>query len=270
MNKMFVEKALLRATITMTAMMREMLRKNLEPMRISRMYYALSLINTSAVDDPFIATLVASQYENGSWGNGMVPTIWNASLLNTRGVASDSVALAYEYLLQSTDGYCWGRYVGDRLRIPTTGLLLYLMQDWPFPAISSEGLRDMWCQEFGCLTYKAAFFLLGLRSEEIQENQVLVNDTLRWIFKNQEDNGSFSPWLKHPIGDGNVVWTAQVCLAMMHVGVAHNHPCLQKAISWIVNSQMKQGIWPYHEIDEGIAWASLALNKYLKETHHGE
>lgn len=264
-SRQLVENALVRALISASAMKREMRRKGLEPMRIARLSYAICRTSESYLSEGLESDLISYQYLNGSWNNSIVASMWIASYLSRVAEGSFKVDQFLSFLEEgSGSNSCWGRFEGDMLRIPTTGLVLYLLREnFPNSQVSSRGIYSMWQREFGSLTYKAAFFLLGLSIADFREYSSLVSKTIGWLGENQESSGSFAPWKGHPIGQGNAVWTSQVILALLHAQYNPQSDIVRNAIDWLIKTQLPSGIWPYHEIDEGLAWVIMALQAYL-------
>jgi len=38
----------------------------------------------------------------------------------------------------------------------------------------------------------------------------------------------------------------------------------QKSYQWLLNNRLSNGIWPYHEIEDGASWALYTLTQLLK------
>lgn len=264
-SKEAIEHSLIRALISASAMKKEMQLKKLETMRIARLAYSIRKTTQTSTLNKLDNELLMQQYDNGSWCNGTVASVWITSYLGLRSGMTPQLQKCINFLKSLANNYCWGRFDGDMLRIPTTGLVLHLLRDTFYDIeFKSDGICAMWEDEFGCLTYKAAFFLLSLSKSDISLHNELVTRTVAWLKENQEQSGAFAPWKNHPLGSGNALWTAQVILALLHVGSPVDDETIQRAIKWLIQHQLASGIWPYHEIDEGLSWSLLALNAYLK------
>ena len=154
-------------------------------------------------------------------------------------------------------------------RIPVTGLALYLL-----PEIADEKtlmwLEDTCLKEKNSLTYKAAYTLLAFNScSYIPYTKNLVQDTCSWLASQQQVSGGFAPWLDHPVGE-NVYCTAVAMLALICQNDTKLTSVIYKAYDYLCSSQLKSGVWPYHEIEDGAGWGLLALTKgeiYLEENY---
>ena len=91
----------------------------------------------------------------------------------------------------------------------------------------------------------------------------MIEETLDWLASQQELDGGFAPWKKHPVGS-NIYCTAVSMLGMLKY--IHLYPQyqqnLEKAYNYICSTQLPNGLWPYHEIEDGAAWGLRALNLF--------
>jgi squalene cyclase len=170
---------------------------------------------------------------------------------------------------QKHENGSWGNTKRDMGRMPLTGLLVYL-----HPEISSKKtiswLKNEWEKDFKGttrLTYKGAFFLLGLRASGVtMDNCFLIKDTYSFLNDEQNDDGGFGPWKDHPIG--SEPWsTGIVLLGLLSYPELVKKEVIEKAVNWLAENQLPNGLWPYHYIEEGSAWALYGLiesYKFLK------
>jgi len=179
-----------------------------------------------------------------------------------------------EWLLsqRNSDGG-WGKTNRDISRIPVTGLLLHLL-----PELSDERavnwLKEEWRKDFEGptrLTYKGAFFLLGLSASGVSVDDCsLVQDTYFFLHNEQNDDGGFGPWKDHPIGSDP--WsTGIVLLGLLSYQDLVKKDVIEGAVNWLVENQLPNGLWAYHYIEEGSAyayWGLVEALKYLAKEPH--
>ena len=160
----------------------------------------------------------------------------------------------------------WGRTNRDISRIPITGLLLHLL-----PELSDqkavEWLKNEWTKDFESqtrLTYKGAFFLLGLSASGVSTDDcLLIKRTYSFLADEQNDDGGFGPWKDHPIGSDP--WsTGIVLLGLLSYPELVKREVLEKAVNWLGETQLPNGLWAYHYIEEGSAYAYWGLVESLK------
>lgn len=165
----------------------------------------------------------------------------------------------------------WGKTSRDIGRIPITGLLLYLL-----PELSNEKsflwIENKWKKDFSItpkLTYKGAFCLMALKSANRQfTDKNLVDNTLKWLASQQNDDFGWGPWRGHPIG------SSPYCTGVALVGLLQypdlvDRQVIVNGLEWIRRNQLENGLWPDHYIEEGSAWCFYALTegyKFLKGT----
>lgn len=152
-------------------------------------------------------------------------------------------------------------------RIPVTGLALYLI-----PEIATkqnlEWLDKTWNMELNSLTYKAAYTILAFNKNNYisKINSKIIKETADWLKKQQEISGGFAPWLNHPVGE-NVYCTSVVLIALISMKDDSYKQTIEKAYNYLCRTQLKNGIWAYHEIEDGASWGLYALTqarKYLE------
>lgn len=160
----------------------------------------------------------------------------------------------------------WGRSTRDISRIPVTGSLLYLL-----PEISdskaTSWLKDEWRKDLGCdvkLTYKGGFFLLGLSASGVSASDCpLIGETYAYLYEEQNDNGGFGPWKDHPIGSDP--WsTGIVLLGLLSYPELAKMAVIEKTTNWLTETQLPNGLWPCHYLEEGSSYAYWGLVESLK------
>lgn len=160
----------------------------------------------------------------------------------------------------------WGRSGRDISRIPMTGLLLYLL-----PSFSDQKavnwLKKEWAKDIQSttkITYKGAFFLPGLSASGVSDNDCpLIKATYSFLAKEQNDDGGFGPWKDHPIGSDP--WsTGIVLLGLLSYPELVKRDVIERAVNWLAENQLPSGLWAYHYIEEGSAYAYWGLVEALK------
>lgn len=160
----------------------------------------------------------------------------------------------------------WGRTNRDISRIPITGLLLHLLPELSDQKVV-DWLKNEWRKDFQGdtrLTYKGAFFLLGLSASGVSiDDCLLIKETYSFLFDEQNDDGGFCPWKDHPIGCDP--WsTGIVLLGLLSYPELIDREVIERAVNWLAETQLPNGLWPYHYIEEGSAYAYWGLVEALK------
>lgn len=251
-----------RAVLSLLNMTKEMYRKNIEIRRITKTATLLMMSGLSPNDIPrrVIERCLSSQHNDGGF-IGNTDTMWNIKFLEYYPKYQAERARAMEWFLSDNNGEAgFGRSKRDIHRIPVTGLALYLL-----PEISTQSnlqwLEKTWSSEINSLTYKAAYTILAFKKNNYQpQNASLLAQTADWLSSQQEPNGGMGPWLNHPVGS-NVYCTAVALIALISMADTQYTETIKKAYSYLCKTQLKSGIWPYHEIEDGASWGVYALTK---------
>lgn len=250
-------------------MCNEMFRKNIEIRRITKTCALLLLSGLSPHDIPkkIVDKCLSSQRNDGGF-IGNTDTIWNIKFLEFYPQFNKERNRAIEWLTTDNgneEGF--GRSKRDMHRIPVTGLALYLL-----PEVSTEQnlewLEDTWNSELNSLTYKAAYTILAFNGNNYtpKSSNKLISDTAIWLSKQQEKSGGFAPWINHPVGE-NVYCTSIAIIALISMQDDCFREPIQHAYNYLCRTQLKSGIWAYHEIEDGASWGLYALSqakKYLE------
>lgn len=208
------------------------------------------------------------QKDDGGWTD-VEETIWVLSFLRNFNQGEKTINNGFYWLNQQRHSNgSWGNGQRDIGRIPLTGLLLHL-----HPSMSSSETTSWLENEYSRenknpprLTYKGAFFLLGLKvSADKADNSPLIEEIYTFIANEQNNDGGFGPWKDHPIG--SEPWsTGIVLLGLLSYPELIKKEVIERAVNWLAENQLPNGLWPYHYIEEGSAyayWGSMEALKYL-------
>ncbi|MGE5342303.1 MAG: prenyltransferase/squalene oxidase repeat-containing protein [Candidatus Omnitrophota bacterium] len=258
---------LLSTTRSLSNMIREMNRKNLDLHRITKTASLMIMSGTSpnSIPTPIIERCINEQRNDGGWVS-VVDTLWNACFLNlVKPHGYDQhIERAFHFLRdQSNENGLWGRSRRDMSRIPVTGILFYL-----FPQFADEEkcflLEQLWTSEANSLTYKAAYTLMACNAAHyLPRDQRLIPNTVEWLITNQRPDGGFAPWKEHPVSS-DVFCTAVATIGLLQYHSSVPPDVFQKSYAWLINHRLPNGIWPYHEIEDGASWGLYALSLLTK------
>ena len=211
--------------------------------------------------------IIGLQLNDGGWSDAeeTMLSIKSLTLMNHRHDPSSEKGKAWLRSQQNPDGG-WGRSNRDISRIPVTGLLLHLLPELSEPNAVSW-LTDEWGKDLESetrLTYKGGLFLLGLSASGVLLNDYpLIEETYTYLSEEQNDDGGFGPWKDHPIGSDP--WsTGIVLLGLLSYPELVKREVIERAINWLAENQLPNGLWAYHYIEEGSAYAYWGLVEALK------
>jgi len=258
-----------RATLSLLNMTKNMLAKGIEIRRITKTSAMLIMsgLSENDISQDILEKCIESQKPDGGF-IGISDGIWNIKFLDYYPKYKYQRNLAISWIENNKgDGYGFGRSSRDVHRIPVTGLALYLIPE----LVSREHLEWLaltWIGEKNSLTYKAAYTLLALAANNVYviNRTNLIEETAEWLVSQQEPNGGFAPWLNHPVGP-NVFCTSVAAISLASLNNSDYFNCICKAYEYLCKTQLKSGIWPYHEIEDGASWGLYALSvieKYLE------
>ena len=259
-----------RAVLALGSFLESSIRRNIETLRIVRTLCALASCGCSPRISFFcqnIDHILQQQQPDGGWSDPEETALAIGSIKLIQDLKDSSISSAIHWLdtVRHPDG-AWGRHLRDRPRIPITGLLLFLL-----PELSDQKavnfLKKEWKKDFEGttrLTYKGAFFLMGMSASGISPNQCpLIKNTYSFLFDEQNDDGGFGPWKDHPIGSDP--WsTGIVLLGLLSYPELVKREVIERAINWLAENQLPNGLWAYHYIEEGSAYAYWGLVEALK------
>ena len=221
--------------------------------------------SSNSIPNSILYDCLSTQNDDGGWVS-VVDTIWNTKFLSfysNNPNANTAIMDSIKYLTINRIGFGFGRSKRDIGRIPVTGIALYLL-----PELASDDslrwLEDLWLSEKNGLTYKAAYVLMAFKKNKyIPVSENLIYDIIKWLISQQEQDGGFSPWKDHPVGT-NVYCTSVALIGLMQY--INEYPeiksTIDKAYVYLCNNQLVNGLWAYHELEDGGAWGLAALTIY--------
>ena len=252
-----------RAIISLLNMCNEMFRKNIEICRITKTCTLLLMSGLSPNDIPkkIVDKCLESQHDDGGF-IGNTDTLWNIKFLEFYPQYKNERKKAISWLLENNgDEEGFGRSKRDMHRIPVTGLALYLLPEIA-TARNLEWLENIWSSELNSLTYKASYTILAFNKNKYKPktNDALLYKTAKWLSDQQEASGGFAPWCNHPVGE-NVYCTSVALLALISMNDTAYIETIERAYVYLCKTQLKSGVWAYHEIEDGASWGLYALSQ---------
>ncbi|MCP5103952.1 MAG: terpene cyclase/mutase family protein [bacterium] len=258
---------LLPTAVSLRNMISEMNRKNLDLKRITKTasLLVLSGLSENSIPRPIIERCLDEQQSDGGWV-AVVDTMWNTFFLKRLDpvLYKKAIDKALDFLLSqvNADGL-WGRSQRDISRIPVTGALFYLLPELADPERLSL-LEELWQSEKNSLTYKAAYTLMAFRAAHYSpRRKESIIGTLDWLVENQGVDGGFAPWKSHP-APPDVFCTSVAVSGLLQYKETVPPRVFQKAFHWLLETRLPDGIWPYHEIEDGASWGLYALTQLKK------
>jgi len=111
-------------------------------------------------------------------------------------------------------------------RIPVSGIMVSLVPELATPE-RPRLLEDLWRSERNSLTYKADYPLMAFRPARYEPREEgLIPETVMWLLNNQRRDGSFAPWLDHPVAS-DVFCTAIAALGLLQFPELSGKPALE-------------------------------------------
>ncbi len=260
-------KYLIKTAASLQNMIIEMNEKEIELKRISKTSSLLMLsgISKNSIPTNIIERCLDNQNSDGGWIS-IVDTMWNTFFLKSvdENTFERNINMGIEFLkIQRNSEGLWGRSYRDIYRIPVTGVLFYLL-----PELADQHslyLLEQLCQkEKNTLTYKAAYTLLAFNKNDYYPDDInLITDLVEWLISNQRNDGGFAPWLEHPI-ESDIYCTSLAVLGLLQYSELVPERVLARAFEWIISNQLNNGIWKYHEIEDGASWGMYAMSEVMR------
>lgn len=253
-----------RAMISLHNMVCEMYKKNIDLSRIIKCSVQLlqSGLTPNSIPNDILMECIDMQRDDGGW-TAVADTIWNTKFLSYYPDTKNQRVRALAYLKNNKVEYGYGRSARDIGRIPVTGLAFYFLPE----LADLEGLywlELLWEKEKNSLTYKAAYTLMSFKKNSyLPSNNELIHQTIEWLIYQQEKDGGFAPWKSHPVGT-DIYCTAVSCIGLLQY--VKEFPNIEssiiKAYDYMRSTQMKNGIWRYHELEDGGGWGLVAMTLF--------
>ena len=92
----------------------------------------------------------------------------------------------------------------------------------------------------------------------VPQTASLAKSTLDWLMESQRDDGGFGPWKNHPAAS-DVFCTSISTLGMVQYKESVPARFFQKSFRWLMGNRLANGIWPFHEIEDGASWGLYTL-----------
>ena len=244
----------------------ELYRKEIEFSRIAKTsgLLLLSGLSPNSIPPKIIKRCISKQREDGGWV-GVDDTMWCTLLLSSyNDEHEDKIESSLRWLRkQRLKDYSWGRSIRDMGRIPVTGALFYFLpQLADTPGLN--WLEEIWKKESYSITYKASYTLMAFKKNDYRPNNAdLIRDTIKWLIGEQTEDGGFAPWKDHPAGS-NVLCTGIAILGLLQYPEFVENKVFEKGLNWLLNNQLKNGLWSYHQIEDGSSWGLYALTQVSK------
>ncbi len=245
------------------------LQQALEAVRLGRAGYAL-LLGGCSVKGNFPGQLLASylviaQRQDGGWSD-VEETLWCLGFLSYfEDQFQEEINQGRKWLaLNRLPCGAWGKSNRDQPRIPITALVTVLV-----PGVtdktSLEWLDNQWEADLDSptqLSYKGAFYLISQKHSEASSNTDLIDRTINYLVGEQFDGDGYGPWKDHPAGS-DPLSTGIVLWGLSTLGKQAPKRTIERSVSWLEATQLPNGLWPYHYIDDGSSMALMGLSKSL-------
>lgn len=250
---------------SLNTLLRQLIKHDIELLRISRTASLMLLggLSPNSVPPEILQRVLAEQRSDGGWV-GADDTMWILLFLKLMGKENTTTyASGLEYLKNNKQEHCWGRSARDIPRIPVTGRILYFLPELNTKN-SLKHLLDLWQKEKNSLTYKAAFTIMACSKSGFLYSNKIVKSAVIWLKQQQNDDGGFGPWKNHPVGS-DVFCTSAAILGLAQYSKEDDiSNDISRSIDWMQQTQIANGLWPYHQIEDGASWGFFALN-FIKD-----
>jgi len=263
------ERAAEKAAVALARFVFDGLQQNMERVRSARAGYALLSTGCSICGsfpwEDLARSFLVDQQPDGGWSD-VEESLWCLGYLTEFDERYESEILKGKKWLDSVRLPCGalGKSERDRPRIPITALASVLVPD----AVGNSGLKwleDQWEADLAGstqLTYKGAFFLISQRHDQAPDVPDLIERTIAYLCREQNDDGGFAPWKDHPVGGDP--WTTGVVLwGLSKFPQRVLKDVIDRAVKWLQTNQLPNGLWPYHYLDDGSSMALIGLSSVL-------
>ncbi|MDR2116216.1 MAG: terpene cyclase/mutase family protein [Planctomycetaceae bacterium] len=256
-----------RSTVSLLNMVWAMFRKGIENARIVKaaVFLLMSGVSPSCIDREIVESVANAQRKDGGF-IGTSDTVAGVRFLQFYPEYKNNIQMGLEWLQNlSNENGGWGRSKRDMHRIPSTGFAL-----WMLPELSQnepkhlQWLEQTWLSERNGLTYKAAYTLMAFaKNKYIPRNEKLIAETQDWLASQQKSNGGFAPWKDHPV-ETDIFCTAVSTLGLLAYPNEKYYTNILASYRYMCDTQLTNGIWRFHEIEDGASWGLLAMSEAEK------
>lgn len=245
------------------------LERNLPLRRIVFLSSVLKL--TSNESDPsfdFYERIIKEQKDDGGWID-CEDTAWSVFSLSKSEEYSGQREKAICWLKnEQINGKGWGFCKRDYSNIPITSQIQYTIPELRNNSAVSW-LENEWSKDLNSptkLNYKGAWYLLAYCNlfKNFKLSSTLFRKTVDYLLKEQRDDGGWGPWKNHPAPSDSFITgisSAALAEACMIQRTAQIEEVLKKSITWFLNNQIENGLFPTHYIEEGSAWCYFGWKK---------
>lgn len=241
---------------------------------LRRITLVASLLKNSCISLPYKelnVRILSEQKEDGGWID-CEDTAWSLSCLAGQKTVESEFARGCIWLeSEKSNGEGWGFCARDNPCIPITAQIIYFLPQSSFFSKSAHWLEEHWRKDLQSpvnLNYKGAWYLLAYYKQHKSKNLALqlFDESVDYLIREQRNNGSWGPWKSHP-APGDCFITG-ICLAALGLSYSISGDnrilsCLRKGIRWIKRSQLENGLFPTHYIEEGSAWILFGWSKAI-------
>jgi hypothetical protein len=212
--------------------------------------------------------LLIEQKVDGGWID-CEDTAWSIFTLSSTNEYSEARKRAITWLKnEQLNEKGWGFCNRDFSNIPITSQILYTIPELRNTNAISW-LEKEWLKEFNSqtkLNYKGAWYLLVYLSlfKEYTLCSSLSENTIIYLLNEQRFDGGWGPWKNHPAPSDTFITgitTAALAEAYSITRMPLILESLVKSITWFLNNQLENGLFPTHYIEEGSAWCYLGWKK---------
>lgn len=241
---------------------------------LRRTTLVVSLLKSSSITFPYKelnTRILSEQKEDGGWID-CEDTAWSLYCLDGQEDVGSEFARGYLWLEnERCSDKGWGFCARDNPCIPITAQILYFLPQSQAFSQSVYWLEERWRKDLQApvnLNYKGAWYLLAYYKQYKSKNLALqlFNESLDYLIREQRENGSWGPWKSHPAhGDCFITGICLAALGLSYSISGDNRilPCLKKGIRWIKRSQLGNGLFPTHYIEEGSSWILFGWSKAI-------
>ncbi len=215
------------------------------------------------------ARILSEQKADGGWID-CEDTAWALSWLAGQKEVESKFARGCSWLeKEQSESKGWGFCARDNPCIPITAQIIYFLPQAQFFPQSVYWLEEQWrkdLQDPVNLNYKGAWYLLSFYKLHESENlsSQLFSESVDYLIREQRDNGSWGPWKNHPAA--SECFISGICMAALALSYSIQRDvkiisALKKGLKWIECTQLGNGLFPTHYIEEGSSWALFGWSK---------